>query len=395
MKKIMILGAGVYQVPLIEAAKRLGLYTIVVSVPGKYPGFALADKVLYENTVDAQAVLEAAKREGIDGICTTGTDVCIHTVGLVNETLGLRGVGIAGSTIASEKALMKDAYIEYGVNTARYQHVSLQTPLEEVAEICKNIGYPVIVKAIDSSGSRGITRVDSQSGIEGAIEAVKAVTRTDEYLIEEFLEGDEFGAQAFVQDGKLEFVLPHGDYVFKGATGVPVGHYAPCEIPDIDERAYEQLDKAVKAMKLDNCAMNVDFILSKNKVYVLEIGARGGATCLVELVSLYYGYDYYEKMIRVAMGEKVDFSPANKKRVPNASHLLMSDKTGTIKSIINDNKPSDAICDISFDYQVGDRVKAFAIGPDRIGQVVTIGSTLEEAQKTLWDAMSKIRIEVE
>ncbi len=395
MKKIMILGAGVYQVPLIKAAKKLGLYTIVVSVPGAYPGFALADKVVYENTVDAQAVLEAAKREGIQGICTTGTDVCIHTVGLVNDTLGLRGVGIEGSTIASEKALMKDAYKEYGVNTAQYRHVALNASVEEAAKVCEDIGYPVIVKAIDSSGSRGITRVNDPSGIDGAIKAVKAVTRCDEYLIEEFLEGDEFGAQAFVQDGKLEFVLPHGDYVFKGATGVPVGHYAPCEIEDIDKRSYEQLDLAVKAMKLDNCAMNVDFMLCKGKVYVLEIGARGGATCLVELVSLYYGYDYYEKMIRVAMGEKVDFSPANKTRVPNASHLLTSDKTGVIKSITNDNEPNDKICDISFDYKVGDSVRKFAIGPDRIGQVVTVGSTLEEAQKVLWDALSKIHIEVE
>lgn len=57
MKKIMILGAGIYQVPLIKTAKRMGLYTIVVSIPGNYPGFALADKVYYENTVDDEKIL--------------------------------------------------------------------------------------------------------------------------------------------------------------------------------------------------------------------------------------------------------------------------------------------------------------------------------------------------
>ena len=59
----MILGAGIYQVPLIETAKKMGLYTIVVSIPGNYPGFALADKVYYENTVDEDKVLEIAKNE--------------------------------------------------------------------------------------------------------------------------------------------------------------------------------------------------------------------------------------------------------------------------------------------------------------------------------------------
>ena len=79
MKKIMILGAGIYQVPLIKTAKKLGLYTIVVSIPGNYPGFELADKVYYENTVDDEKILEIAKEEQIDGIITTGTDVCVIT----------------------------------------------------------------------------------------------------------------------------------------------------------------------------------------------------------------------------------------------------------------------------------------------------------------------------
>ena len=61
MKKIMILGAGIYQVPLIKTAKKLGLYTIVVSIPGNYPGFELADKVYYENTVDDEKILEKEK----------------------------------------------------------------------------------------------------------------------------------------------------------------------------------------------------------------------------------------------------------------------------------------------------------------------------------------------
>ena len=395
MKKILILGAGVYQVPLIKAARNIGLYTIVMSIPGEYPGFALADKVIYEDTADAEAVLDIAKKEGISGICTTGTDVCIHTVGVVNEALGLRGLGIEGSTIAGRKALMKDVYMEHGVNTARYRHVLLRTPIEGVARICGKIGYPVVFKAIDSSGSRGITRVDGPDGIEKAIESVKAVTRSDEYLIEENLDGEEYGAEAFVQDGKLEFMLLNGKYIFKGATGVPVGHYAPYGTPDIEKRSREQLEKAVRAMKLNNCAVNVDFMRCGDTVYVLEIGARGGGTCLGELVSLYYGYDYYEKMIRVAMGEKVDFAPANKVRVPNASHLLMSGRTGTIRSITDDNEPSEDIFDISFDHRPGDHVTAFSIGPHRIGQVITTGPTVEDAQRTLWKAIGRIHIEIE
>ena len=87
MKKIMILGAGIYQVPLILKAKEMGLYTLVVSYPGPYPGFALADECLYLDTRDEAGILKAAREKEIQGICTTGTDVAIRTLGHTAELL--------------------------------------------------------------------------------------------------------------------------------------------------------------------------------------------------------------------------------------------------------------------------------------------------------------------
>lgn len=395
MKKILILGAGIYQVPLIKKAKEMGLYTIVASIPGNYPGFSYADKVVYENTTSADAILKIAREEKIDGICTTGTDVAVITIGKVCDAMGLRGVPTKGAEIACDKSLMKKAFQEHGVQTAQCRHVPLDAPQDEIKAICEELGYPVIFKAIDSSGSRGITKVSSAEDIKKAYQAVCDVTKHQEYLIETYLVGDEFGAQAFVQDGKLEFVLPHGDYVFKGDTGVPVGHYAPYDLPQLQGEIEEQTLRAVQAMGIDNCAINADFMLCNGKVYVLEIGARGGATCLVELVSLYYGYDYYEKILRVALGEKVDFSPANEVRLPNASHLLTSDREGTIVAIHNENVPNDNLVDVSFDYGVGDHVRKFNVGPDRLGHVIVTGNTLEEAEENLNVAMKRIQIQVD
>ena len=84
-KKIMILGAGIYQVPLIRKAIEYGLSPVVVSIPGDYPGFALADTCCYLDTRDFEQVLEAARRERIAGICTSGTDVAVRTIGYVCE----------------------------------------------------------------------------------------------------------------------------------------------------------------------------------------------------------------------------------------------------------------------------------------------------------------------
>lgn len=392
MKKLMIMGAGIYQVPLIKTAKRMGIHTIVVSIPGNYPGFALADEVCYENTVDYEAVLRVAKEKQVDGIVTAGTDVAVITIGKVCDALGLKGLSFAAAEIASNKLGMKEKYEEYGVRTARFRLVKLDGSdlMEKTAELT----FPLIFKAVDSSGSRGIRRVDDVSEFEATRQYVADSTHKDYFLVEEFIEGEEFGAQAFVQDGKVEFILPHGDFVFHGDTGVPVGHFAPYDLPEgVVCDCKEQLIKAVQAMGLDNCAINADFILKDGKTYVLELGGRSGATCLAELVSIYYGFDYYEKLIRVALGEKVSF--ASDQAVPNVSKLLMSDTDGVIVSQTDDNAPSENLVEVQFDYQPGDHVHAFHVGPHRIGHVITKGRTLDEAEQLLDEALSHIRITVE
>lgn len=391
MKKLMIMGAGIYQVPLIKKAKEMGIHTIAVSIPGNYPGFAVADEVCHINTVDYEAVLKVAREKQVDGIVTAGTDVAVITIGRVCDELGLCGLSFEAARIASDKMLMKECYEECGVRTARFRKVYFTDDLEETI---RDLEYPLIFKAVDSSGSRGITRVNTKEEIPGAVAAVKATTRKDYYIVEEFIIGEEFGAQAFVYGGKLQFVLPHGDYVFVGDTGVPVGHYAPYRLNDeVLRDVFDQTEKAIKAMKLDNCAINADFIMKDNKTYVLEIGGRSGATCLAELVSIYYGFDYYEKIIQAALGEAPSFP--QDQAVPNASKLLMSAKDGIIRSIANHNEPNENLYEVQFDYTVGDAVKKFHVGPHRIGHVITKGATLEEATDALETALQNIEIRVE
>lgn len=393
MKKIMILGAGIYQVPLIKTAKRLGIYSIVVSIRGNYPGFALADKVYYEDTTDYETILDIAKKEKIDGIVTAGTDVAVITIGKVCDELGLCGLTFDAAQIAANKLLMKTKYEEYGVRTAKFRKIPLDAA--DVSDRLSALSFPLIFKSVDSSGSRGIVRVDSEDEFAGAIQSVRENTRSDYYIVEEFIEGEEFGAQAFVYRGEVRFILPHGDYVFKGDTGVPIGHFAPYDLKEsVVKDALDQLTGAIRAMGLDNCAINADFILKDDKTYVLEIGGRSGATCLAELVSIYYDFDYYEKILRCSLGEDVAFE-CDKAAVPNASMLLRSEKiSGTIKSQKDNNPENPDIYEVQFDYKPGDHVEKFRVGPHRIGHVITKGDTIDQAVDTLNKALENVEITI-
>lgn len=398
MKKVMILGAGVYQVPLIKKAHEMGVYTIVVSIPGDYPGFVYADKVYYENIVDAKALVKIAKEEQIDGIVTSGSDVGVISVGTICDELNLKGVSKKAAEITCNKIKTKEVLSSKGVACSKYEVASLDEDIESVLERCNRIGFPVVIKAIDSSGSRGITIVESIDKVSNAIEAVRSVTRSREYLIEEFLTGKELGADAFVYDGEVRFVIPHGKYVYFANTGIPVGHYAPYEDEDVVKKSQKLVADAIKAIGIDNCAVNADIMLHNGEPYILEIGARVGATCIPELISLYNGYDFYEKLIQASLGMDVDVTPDLSMRRASSSRLLFYPEGGTVSikndavKLVNPSSSKAGIMAFNIDKKFGEKVNPFTTGPDRFGHIVAFSDTVKEAEEILHGKLNELGI---
>lgn len=357
--------------PLIKKAKEMVIYTIVASINGNYPGIKIADKVYYENTTDVETIMKIAKEENINGICTTGTDVAVITIGAICEKLNLSGISASAARLATNKLLMKEAFKKAKVRTADFFKV---TTIEETLKAVKTLQLPVMFKAVDSSGSRGITKVSSLDEIDKAFKYSKKYTNKEYIVIEKFIDGYEIGIDGFVKNNKVELILPHGKLVHNnGDADVPIGHYLPFEcskelINDINF----QFSKVVKAIGFNNCAINMDVLIKNEKVYVIEVGGRAGATCIPEIISIYCGFDYYEEIIKCALGEENNFK--YNETTPCAAKLIVSDKQGIIKSIDIDELKNNNIVDLSLDYKVGDKVNKFKVGPDRIGQIIVKGT---------------------
>lgn len=365
MKKVLILGAGVYQVPLIRKAKERGFYTVVASLPGNYPGFSLADKSCYVDTTNREEIVRLAREENIDCVCTTGTDVAMQSLGAVCDALNLPGITEQAGLLATNKREMKRNFEAGGVCTARFREVKSLKELQAAFDL---FNKPVICKAVDVSGSRGIIRVDTVDQLQSAFSYVMDATHKDYFIVEEFISGVEFGAQSAVIDGEVQFVMAHGDILYHGKTDVPIGHYVPYSIPSsVEKEARRQVELSVKALGLSTCAVNVDFILRDDQIYVLEIGARGGATCLPELVSTHYGIDYYGYILDLSFGHRpqVQFTP----QYACGNLLITSRREGILDGITIVSDGLD-IVETVFDYKPGDSVPAFKVGPDRLGHVV-------------------------
>ena len=389
---VMILGGGIYQLPLIRKAKEMHLTTVVVSIPGPYPGLKEADEVLSLDTRDAEAVLSAASARKIDGILTTGTDVAVRTIGTVTERLRLPGISARAARIVTDKAEMKRAF-SGRVSTAEFEIVRT---VEEAVRAAGRIGYPVVMKACDVSGSRGVTRVDCPEALPEAYRASEKVSRADYYIVEKYVSGHEIGLDAYVSGGRILFAGAHEKYVCRaGGVTIPAGHGFPLPMSTpLEEELMRQLEAVVTSTGMDNCAVNCDImLLPGDKVSVIEAGGRCGATCIPELIELHTGIDYYRQMILGALGEPLDFRITQ--RVPCQARLLFSRKSGTVGHIDRDGlrRLKEQGFSVSLDVGEGDRVEQVRNGTDRIGQIIASRVSEQEMEKALQLAEECIRLE--
>lgn len=393
-KKVMILGASYSQIPLYEAAKRLGIETIAASIPGPYTGFAYADQVCYVDIANPEAVTAAAKEYQIDGIATCSLDLGMRSIGAVCESLGLPGPGREAAVRASNKLEMKKALCAAGVQTASFYCVSNEEQLEEALE---KLAFPVIVKAVDLMGSRGIYRSDTLEEARENYRKTMEATSKDYCLVEEFIQGEIFGVEALIQDGEIVYMLPNNIETFVGNTPTPVGHSVPFkELDCLRTQTTDQAERAIRALGLNNCPVNCDMIKKDGKVYVIELTGRSGATGIAEMVGIYYQLDYYEVILQTALGIPVAGKFVGKEPgIPNLTHTLIADRAGIVKQIINENPNEDDIVDLSFNIEPGDEVRPYQNGRDRIGQVILKGETLEACELRLEQILSGIRLVLE
>lgn len=393
-KKIIILGAGIYQVPLIRKARENGLYTIVCSIPGHYPGFRIADKSYYVDTTDKIKILEIAKNEKISGILTTGTDSAVRTVGYVCQELGLTGINALSAKWTTDKYLMKQRFASAGVRTAPFYKIS---NLGQAEKACEQLGFPVVFKCVDKSGSRGIIKVNDAKKTESAFRYCMSCTERSYILIERFISGSEIGLDGYIdKESGTRFFIPHNKILYNnGFTNVPIGHILPFQCSTVVWKdLMRQAEKAVDSLELDKSFFNMDILISEGKSYILEIGARAGGTCIPELMSIYLSCDYYQMMLDNALGEKISLDLSATAAHACISKIIVSQKAGTLQSVFLPVKDLHRGEQISLDYQIGEQIPQFRTGTDRIGQIIVCASDMANAFKRLTEAEMKVSVDI-
>ena len=397
-KRLLILGAGRGQIGLYRAAKEKGNTTNAGTMPDNNPPcIPLADEVCYMNIIDPDEVESKTRDLQFDGVATCCLDRGLKALGRLCDRRSLPGYSESTATLCADKLAMKRRLMEHGVNTAEYAEVS---NVEELAEAVDAIGgYPVIIKAVDLAGSMGINKAfNEKEAIRGFKNSMDA-TRRSHVIVERLLQGREFGAQAFITDGKVLFVMPHGDILYHSSTDVPVGHYVPFDCPaEMADKITAETEKAIKALGLDNCAVNIDFIEEDGKVYVLELSGRIGANGLPEVVSAHFGIDYYRMVVLASLGMSVrelwDSRDGNEAAM--SSMVVSPDKEGTLRDIEykgDSNLPG--VFEINLFAKPGSHVSRFSNSSHCLGQIVTVGGNVRECRRTINEVTKNLNIIIE
>lgn len=397
MKKIMILGASILQLPAIEKAKDMGLNVIAVDMNPNAVGFKV-DGIIKEviSTIDIPAILKAAKKHKIDGIMTLATDMPMRSVAAVAKELKLVGIDEATAVRATNKVEMRRALMSGGLSVPQFFNVDSDESFLKVMERFKD---NIIVKPADSSGSRGICLINSGTEPKKALDFFhysKSYSPSGNVVVEEYMKGPEVSVETISVDGECHVV----QITDKLTTGVPhfveMGHSQPTILCKEKVDAIKNITKSAnKAIGIKDGPSHTEVIVTREGPKIVEIGARlGGDSITTHLVPLSTGVDMVEGCIKIALGEKPDITPKYNR---GSAIRYFRQNAGVIRSIkgIEEVRKISHIKQVSIVHGVGERITEIDSSGSRMGFVIADGDTAESAIEECERALSEIEVVIE
>lgn len=395
MKKLMVLAAGLLQIPVIKKAKEKGYYVIAVDDDPNAPGMALADKAIVPGgLMNEEKMVAIAKEEQISGVIHPCSEVAMNVMGRINDEMGLNGVSKETAIRATNKQLMREAFERYGAPSPKSKCFSNV----EVAwgSYCTEFPDNAILKPSRNSGSRGIAKISR--GIDEAefaklFERAKEESRDKSVMLEQFVEGPEFSVEIIVWNKKVNVLQVTDKKTTEAPYFVELGHNQPSLFPEpIVEAVKRAAIMGVRALEVNNCACHAEVKVQDGQAYIMEIGARlGGDFISTELTHLSTGIDMVAAAIDVALGIKPYLEPIAEPQ--GVAIRYFTPVPGIVKAIEKEEllNRSD-VYDAEMYVKPGDTVKEVKSSLDRSGHVIVTAPSAKNAIRIAEELVTSVKI---
>lgn len=382
MKKLMMLGGSLQQVVAIKAARDMGHYVILCDYLTDNPGQEFANEYYDVSTTDPEAVLELARKLEIDGIVAYASDPAAPTAAYVAEKLGLPGSPYESVKLLTEKDLFRDFLAKHGFCTPKARGY---TRYEDALADFDTYRHPVMVKPVDSSGSKGVVKVETIDGLEAAVEEALSYSRSGRFIVEEFIQkkGYQVSGDGFSVDGKLVFTS-FGNELYSGKGTreyVALGEFWPSLLTNAQrDKVNSELQRLISALGMRTTAYNIEVILDENDdVYVLELGPRSGGSYIPQLIRYATGVDMVPYVIKGALGEDCgDLSFAETTGF-FSNYMILSTTSGAFDGLwFDEGFERNNLLEVHCTYDLGDEVHAYQNTTHSLGTILFKAASLDE-----------------
>lgn len=379
-------------IEIIKRAKKRGLYVITCDYVPENEGHKYADEAHYYSTTDFDSVLSLAREKNIDAILTFCSDPAAQTVAYVAEKLDLPGSGFQAVKIMSEKDLFRDFLKKHDFNTPKYKSYS---DLETLKADLDSFEYPVLLKPVDSSASKGCVKINKKEKIKNYYNNALSFSRCKRVIVEEYIEplGCQIHGDAFVYDGEIKFITLL-DHYFNDLT--PCASAYPSRHSEVNiERVKNELQRFISAVGFRQGGVNVEARISQkdNEVYLIEVGPRNGGNLMPQLIRYAMGYDFLDAVLNSILG--LEYSEQLTASNGIFSNLIVNtNQVGILKDIMIDDDLKKKIVYSNLYRKKGDSLSSSNMVVTGIAGFIAQYDSLREMEKYVSNFSKYYKIEL-
>ena len=393
-KNILIVGDGTSQITAIKKIKDLGYYCIAIDGDENAKGLEHASESYVCDITDSKEIIKISRNFNVDAITSFSTDVPIKAISEACSYLNLPSISKKQASLSVNKFLQRKLLRQNKIFTPKFETFDSVT---SAMQLVKKFNSPIVIKPVDSSGSRGVRYFDDFSEIN-ANYLIKTLnlSKSNLGIIESFVEGQELAVDGFILGGDFKII----SICEKTRTQPPFLLDTELKFPaDLNDSSINIIKKfvkkVVKATKILNSPIHMEIINSPKGPVLVEFGARGaGFNVFDTILPFVSGIDTIQLQVSMALGENL-----NIKKVQNKAAILSFVSTnydGTLQEIPDCNKilsiPSIKYC--QFFVKKGDKVKMLKSGDERLGYILSLSNNLEDCEKSIIKAKELIKIKL-
>ncbi len=384
MKKILLLGGSHQQIIAITTAKKLGYYTILCDFLPDNPGQHHCDKFYLTSTTDKEAVLKIAKEEKINGILTYASDPAAPTAAYVAEKLGLPGNPYKSVEILCNKDKFRKFLAENGFCTPKAKgYADINSAINDLQN--NTFVFPVLVKPVDSSGSKGVSLISNKNDIQNKLDLAMSYSLSKKIIIEEYVKnyGYQVAGDGLSIDGRLVFRLFGNDHFDAKCENpfVPISASFPYNMPkEVHDKVHSEIQRLLTLLNMRTTTYNFDIRVDENfNVYLMEIAPRSGGNYIPDIIKYMTGVDLIECSVKAAMGEKITIHETSESERFCSYYAIHSNEEGTLKKIVIDDEIAKKhIIEEHIVKNTGDRIQKYIGSSSTLGILIMRFDSMEE-----------------